>query len=221
MTCPIPLQSLALAAALSLSGALYASAQSAPPVASDTQNNLQPQKRDAIGCEGAFARDTTHAKLVTAFGAQNVTFKEVDAAEGSKERATVLFDDDPTRRVLVFCHDERTRARPSMISISAPSLWIGPGGIGNGMKLSDVEKLNGKPFKLAGFDWDGGGFVRELDGKLKQTGCNLVIRFEPGIANPLPAKYAEITGDKTIVSTSKLLRRTRAQVSEWGIGYSK
>ena len=36
-------------------------------------------------------------------------------------------------------------------------MWIGPGGIGNGMKLTDVEKLNGKPFKLAGFDWDGGG----------------------------------------------------------------
>ena len=42
-----------------------------------------------------------------------------------------------------------------------------------------------------------------------------------GIANPLPAKYAEITGNKTIASTNKLLRRTRAQVSEWGIGYPK
>jgi hypothetical protein len=221
MTCSNSLRRLALAAALSLSGAMYASAQSAPPTATDVQDNLQPQKRDAIGCEGAFARDTTHARLVTAFGAQNVTFKEVDAAEGPKEKATVLFDDDPTRRVLVFWHDERTRARPSMINISAPSLWIGPGGIGNGMKLSEVVKLNGKPFKLAGFDWHGGGFVRDLDGKLKQSSCNLVIRFEPGIANPLPAKYAEITGDKTIASTNRLLRRTRAQVSEWGIGYPK
>lgn len=221
MTCSISLRHIALAAALSLSCAWSAGAQSARPVDADTQDNLQPQKRDAIGCEGAFARDTTHAKLVAAFGASNVTFREVDAAEGLKEKATVLFDDDPTRRVLVFWHDERTRARPSMINVSAPSLWIGPGGIGNGMKLSEVEKLNRKPFKLAGFDWDGGGYVRDLDGKLKQSGCNLVIRFEPGIANPLPAKYAEITGDKTIASTNKLLRRTRAQVSEWGIGYPK
>jgi hypothetical protein len=220
-TCAMPLRRPGLAAAVLLAGALSASAQSAPRGAADTQDNLVPVKRDAIGCEGAFARDTTHAKLVTAFGAKNVTFKEVDAAEGSKDRATVLFDDDPTRRVLVFWHDERTRTRPSMVSVSAPSLWIGPGGIGNGMKLSDVEKLNGKPFKLAGFDWGGGGFVRELDGKLKPSGCNLVIRFEPGIANPLPARYAEITGDKTIASTNKLLRRTRAQVSEWGIGYPK
>lgn len=220
----IPLRRLFLAIVLSLAGAPSATAQTAaPPAAADTQDNLQPQKRDAIGCDGAFAKDASHAKLVAAFGAKSVTFKEVDAAEGSKEKATVLFDDDPTRRIVVYWHDDKNRARPSTISVSAPSLWVGPGGIGNGMKLSDVEKKNGKPFKLAGFDWGGGGFVRELDGKLKPTagGCNLIIRFEPGIANPLPARYAEITGDKTVVSSNKLLRRTRAQVSEWGIGYPK
>jgi hypothetical protein len=211
---------MSLIAAFTLASTLSATAQTIP-AAADTRGNLVQQKRDAIGCDGAFAKDTSHAKLVTAFGAKNVTFKEVDAAEGSKEKATVLFDDDPTRRIVVFWHDDKNRTRPSIINISAPSLWVGPGGIGNGLKLTDVEKLNGKPFKLAGFDWDGGGFVRELDGRLKPAGCNLVIRFEPGIANPLPARYAEVTGDKTIVSSNKLLRRTRAQVSEWGIGYPR
>jgi hypothetical protein len=188
----MPLRRMSLIAAFLLASALSATAQkTAIPVAADTQDNPVPQKRDVLGCEGAFAKDTSQAKLVTAFGAKNVTFKEVDAAEGSKEKATVLFDDDPTRRIVVFWHDEKNRARPNMIRVSAPSLWVGPGGIGNGMKLTDVEKLNGKPFKLAGFDWDGGGFVRE------------------------------ITGDKTIISSNKLLRRTRAQVSEWGIGYPR
>lgn len=216
------LRRMPLAAALVLAGALSAAAQTAaPPAATDTQNDFQQQKRDAVACEGPFARDTSHAKLVAAFGAKNVAFKDLDGAEGSKEKATVLFDDDPTRRIVVFWHDGKNRAKPSMINVSAPSLWIGPGGIGNGMKLTEVEKLNGKPFKLAGFDWDGGGFVRELDGRLKPGGCNLVIRFEPGIANPLPPRYAEITGDKLIVSSNKLLRRTRAQVSEWGIGYPR
>src|SRR5262245_54090960 len=206
----MPLRRIFLIAAFTLANALSATAQTATDTA-DTKDNLQQQKRDAIGCDGTFAKDASHAKLVAAFGAKNVTFKEVDAAEGTKEKATVLFDDDPTKRIVVFWHDEKNRARPSVINVSAPSLWVGPGGIGNGMKLTDVEKLNGKPFKLAGFDWDGGGFVRELDGRLKQPACNLIIRFEPGIANPLPARYAEITGDKTIVSNNKLLRGTRAQ----------
>lgn len=218
----MPLRRISLIAAVLLASALSAAAQT-PPAAADTQDNFQQQKRDTIACAGPFAKDTSHAKLVTAFGAKNVIFKDVDGAANSKDKATVLFDDDPTHRVVVFWHDDRNRARPRMINVGAPSLWIGPGGIGNGMKLTDVEKLNGKPFKLSGFDWDGGGLVRELDGKLKSPGggCNLVIRFEPGIANPLPARYAEITGDKLIDSSNKLLRRTRAQVSEWGIGYPR
>jgi hypothetical protein len=207
--------------AATLLAAWPALAQTRPPADADTQDNYQPVKRDSLACEGPFAKDTSHAKLVTAFGLKHVVFKEVDGAEGSREKATVLFDDDPTRRIVVYWHDEKARARPSMVSVSAPSLWVGPGGVGNGMTLADVEKLNGKAFKLAGFDWGGGGFVRELDGKLKPASCNLVIRFEPGIASPLPARYAEITGDKLIVSNNKLLRRTRAQVSEWGIGYPK
>lgn len=217
------LRRMCLSAAFVFASTLSVAAQTAATATADTQDNFQQQKRDTIGCDGPFAKDTSQAKLAAAFGAKNVTFKEVDGAEGSKERATVLFNDDPTRRIVVFWHDDRNRARPLSVHVSAPSLWVGPGGIGNGMKLTEVEKLNGKPFKLAGFDWDGGGFVRELDGKLKSPagGCNLTIRFEPGIANPLPAKYAAITGDKTIVSNNKLLRRTRAQVSEWGIGYPR
>ena len=34
-------------------------------------------------------------------------------------------------------------------------------------------------------------------------------------------ELAEIIGDKLIASSNKLLRRTRAQVSEWGIGYPR
>lgn len=202
-------------------GAALAQTRSLAPASNDTNNDFQLQKRGSLACEGAFARDTTHAKLVAAFGAKNVAFKNVEDAKRATQRATVLFDDDPTHRVVVFWHDVKDRTKPRLVTVSAPSLWIGPGGIGNGMKLTEVEKLNGKPFKLAGFDGDGGGLVRELDGKLRTHpgGCNLIVRFEPGIANPLPARYAEITGDKTILSSNRLMRRAKPQVSEWSIGY--
>ena len=220
----MPLQQIPLITALVLATATPALAQSAAaPATADTQDDYRPQKRETIACGGPFARDTSHAKLAAAFGAKNVTFREVDGAEGAREKATVLFDDDPTRRIVVFWHDDKSRARPRKVSVGAPSLWLGPGGVGNGMQLKELEKLNGKAFKLSGFEWDGGGFVRELDDRLRSPpgGCTLVVRFEPGIANPLPPRYAEIIGDKIIVSSNKLLRRTRAQVSEWGIGYPK
>jgi hypothetical protein len=37
--------------------------------------------------------------------------------------------------------------------------------------------------------------------------------FEPGIANPLPLKFAAITGDNEVVSPNPLMRRA-AQISQ-------
>jgi hypothetical protein len=113
MMSSMPLRRMSLIAAFTLATALSATAQKTAVRAADTQDNLVPQKRDALGCEGPFAKDASHAKLVAAFGAKNVTFKDVDAVEGSKEKATVLFDDDPTKRIVVFWHDEK-RARPAI-----------------------------------------------------------------------------------------------------------
>jgi hypothetical protein len=178
---------------------------------------------NVVACSGVFAKDSTHLKLAIKYDSRNIAFGDVDGPDGSKIKASILFPNDPRRRLEVLWNNEASRSDTSIIAINGKSQWTAPKGLKLGMPLAAIEKLNGKPFKLAGFDWNGGGFVRELDGKLKMPpgGCNLIIRFEPGIANPLPARYAEITGDKTIVSSNKLLRRTRAQVSEWGIGYPK
>lgn len=186
----------------------FAQAQDAPPI-------------DTLACSGPFAKDTTHTKLVAAFGAKNVTFEEVDGAEGSKEKATVLFGNEPTRRIEIHWNDERGRAKPELIRIVTPSQWIGPEGVVIGMTVAQVEKLNGKPFQINGFGWDGGGFVGSLDGKLATLpgGCRLMLRFEPTAANPLPDRYAPIMGDKKIASSNALMRRAKPMIGEWGVSY--
>lgn len=185
-------------------------AQNAPPA-------------DKLACDGPFARDTSHARLISAFGPKNVTFEDVAGAEGSKEKATVLFANEPTRRVQIFWHDEKTRAKPATITIATPSQWIGPEGVTIGMTVKQVEKLNGKPFQINGFGWDGGGYVSGLDGKLASLpgGCRLMLRFEPTAANPLPERYAPIIGDRKIASTNALMRRAKPMIGEWGIGYPR
>jgi hypothetical protein len=112
----MPLRRISLIAALLWAGALPAAAQTASPsAAADTQDNFQQQKRDTIACDGPFAKDTSHAKLVAAFGAKNVTFKEVDGAEGSKDKATVLI-----RPIVSSCSGMTTRtARGRASSMSA------------------------------------------------------------------------------------------------------
>lgn len=182
------------------------------------QDAAQPDK---LNCDGPFAKDSSHARLISAFGPKNVTFEDVDGAEGAKEKASVLFAGEPTRRVEIVWHDGGKRARPASIRIRTPSQWVGPLAIAAGLTATQVEKINGKAFPINGFGWDGGGFAGSFDGKLAALpgGCRLTLRFEPTIANPLPARYAPIIGDKKIPSSNALMRRSKPMLSEWSVGY--
>ncbi len=199
------------------------SARPAEPMAQDTSlDNLKDApKPSVLACEGPFAKDTAHDKLVAAFGVKNVTFKDVDVTSNVLTKATVLFDADPTRRLVVFWKDEKTRTRPLAITVDAPSTWIGPGGVRNGLTLRELEKLNGANFSVTGFGGIGGGEASKLGGPFVNLpgDCSLKIRFEPGIASPLPPRFSSVTGDVLIVSTNLILRRVRPQVVQWSINY--
>ena len=48
-----------------------------------------------VACSGTFAKDSSHLELVTALNSKNVTFADVEAADGTKVPASVLFANDP------------------------------------------------------------------------------------------------------------------------------
>lgn len=193
------------------------------PVAQDTSlNNLKDApKPPLLACEGPFAKNTTHDKLSAEFGAKNVVFKDVDVTSNVLTKATVLFDTDPTRRLVVYWKDNKARTHPLSIAVEAPSTWTGPGGVRNGLTLKDLEKLNGGGFSVTGFGGIGGGEASKLGGPFVDLpgDCTLKIRFEPGIANPLPPRFASVTGDLLIASTNLVLRRVRPQVVQWSVNY--
>lgn len=225
MTCIQSLSGALLICSLAITGAEAArkSAKPAEPMAQDTSlNNVKdaPQA-PSLACEGPFAKDTTHDKLVAAFGAKNVAFKDVDVTSNVLTKATVLFDADPTRRLVVFWKDEKSRTRPIAVTIDAPSTWTGPGGVRNGLTLRDLERLNGGNFSITGFGGIGGGEASKLGGPFVNLpgNCTLKIRFAPGIASPLPSRFASVTGDVLIASTNLVLRRVRPQVEQWSIHY--
>ena len=116
-----------------------------------------------ITCEGPFGRHASHADLVKAFRT-NVVYREIDGAAGQKTKASVLYPDDPKARLEFIWSDEKLRRRPTMIRAKDQSAWAATNGIRIGMPLAEVEKMNGKPFKLSGFDWDYGGRVTDWQG---------------------------------------------------------
>lgn len=187
---------------------------------------IQVHAADRLDCAGLFGHDTSHAALVKAFGADNVTYKRIDAPQGSTGMATILFERDRKRRLLIEWRDENNRARPIYIGIDAKSEWIAPPGIHAGMPIEEVEKLNSKPFRLNGFGWDLGGAARfgKQDGKLGGLpgGCHLGLTFEPTAEGlPLGGKYRPLSGNVDLGSDMPLLREIRPAVVEILVVFSE
>jgi hypothetical protein len=174
---------------------------------------------DRIACSGLFGRDTSHADLVRAFGSENVTYKRIDAPQGSTGMATVLFANNRERRLTIEWFDEANRARPISISIDHASKWVAPFGIRIGSRIDEVETLNGKPFRMNGFGWDLGGHARfgKDDGRLGSVpgGCHFGIAFEPTAEGlPLGGKYRALNGNRDLSSAMPLLREVKPAVAE-------
>lgn len=114
---------------------------------------------------GDFSADTTLADLQNRFGAGNVEVQEIPGAEGGSFRGVVLFPDDPTRRATVYFQDPQDLLGLAMVSIDEDrSLWKLASGVGIGTPLSELRRINGKPFTFSGFGWDYGGTVIDWHG---------------------------------------------------------
>jgi hypothetical protein len=155
------------------------------------------------------------------FDSKNIAFTDVEAAGGIKIPASVLFPNDPKRRLEVWWSNLTARKDIQLIVIGGQSTWTAPGGLRLGQTLEQVEKLNHKPFKLKGFDKDGIATGSNWDGGALMTvagGC------KPGISLRADAKAsAEEIGalsvDEEYSSSDPAIRAAKPTVSEILIGY--
>ena len=174
-----------------------------------------------VACSGTFAKDSSHPKLATFFDSKNITFTDVEASDGSKVPASVLFPDDPKRRLEVWWSNITARKDIYLIVIAGESTWTAPGGLRLDQTLEQVEKLNHKPFKLKGFDkdriatvsdWDGG----ELAAVAGDCRPSVSLRAD---AKASTEEIGAISADKEYGSSDPAIRATKPTVSEILIGY--
>jgi hypothetical protein len=176
---------------------------------------------DTLACEGAFAKDTTHARLVEAFGKSNVAFVEIDGDQGVKVKASVVYPDESKRRIDVVWRDEKLRRRPASIRVDFRSDWHTVRGLHIGSELAEVEKINGKIFKMMGFDWELGGRVSNWQGGALAKipgGCDLRLGFNPWADAPDAARD-KVSGEKEFLSSDPNMRTSKPTVSEIILSY--
>lgn len=180
-----------------------------------------PQPRYEIACRGQFGPNATHADLVKAYGARNVTFEEVGRAEGEKAKATVIFAKDPARRLEIEWFDEKKRARPSVITVFGENnRWTGPLGIKNGLTIQEIEKIAGKPFRINGFAFDVAGYAHVEGTRLEKLpgGCAFGGHFEIEGGQP-PEHLKRFIGEVEIPSDDKDLLTLKPKLWLWTLSY--
>jgi hypothetical protein len=206
-------------------------AADAPPVAAPAPPPPRPPRPQAakpaapeartFACVGAFSKDSSHLRLAMTYDSKNIAAAEVQADGGTKVQASVLFPDDPKRRLEVWWANPTARSDTYLIVINGQSTWTGPGGMKLGLTLAQLEKLNHKPFKVKGFDKDGVATVSDWNGGLLGTlagGCKSGLSLRADPKAPADA-VTDITADKEFSSSDPAMRAVKPAVSEILIGY--
>jgi hypothetical protein len=155
------------------------------------------------------------------FGFTNVTATDIEAENGTKVAASVLFPGDPQQRLEVWWTNATSHSGIYLIVIGGKSEWTAPGGLRLGLTLAELEKLNHKSFKLKGFDKNGvatgkdwnGGELASLAG-----GCNagLSLRADPKVSAKI---IGALSPNKEYASSNPQMRAAKPTVSEILIGY--
>ena len=200
-----------------------AGATAAAPAAAPGAPGAAPKSASAahaIACSGAFAKDSTHMKLMQAFQPKNVEYGEVAGPSGTKLNATILFPKDPKRHLEVLWQNEAARSDTSLIVITGQSTWTGPKGLKLGLTLAALEKLNGKAFRLSGFDQpDGSAVLDWQDGALASLpgGCKVGVKLAAD-RKAAAAALAAAAG-KEFGSDDAAVRAVKPTVAEILLGY--
>jgi hypothetical protein len=200
-------------------------APEAPPGAA-ADNPAAPAARKpapgprSVACSGVFAKDSSHLKLAQSFEAKNIEFGAVPGPEGTSLNASILYGGDPKRRLEVLWQNEAARSDVSLIVITGQSQWSAPKGLRLGLALAALEKLNGKPFKLSGFDQPDGGSVLDWQGgalAVLPGGCKVGLRLAPDPKAPQGALAA--AAGKEFLSTDAAMRAAKPVIAEIVLGY--
>lgn len=171
-----------------------------PPVAAPEPPSYE------LSC-AAFSH-VTAAGLGRQYGDANVSVQTLPGPEGSESyQATVLFADDPTKRIEIVWDDATDH--PSSVTIHGDlSQWRRTDGVTLGSDLAAVETANGGPFMLSGFDWDYGGQVSDWrGGALSREACHIGMGFDH-TAEPYPA------GEAQFASNTAGMRTAHAKVAQ-------
>jgi hypothetical protein len=187
-----------------------------------------PGKPLPFSC-ATFPPDISEADLRGRFGEKNVEAGLVEwgGAEGDLNPGTILFGDSEDGRLEIYWSDIGAKRRPEWISVRSwehGTRWRTPAGITLRTDLRTIERLNRRPFRLVGFDFDYGGTVLGWSGgqleKESVPPCRVRVRMSPGeLARDQARINAQVSGDREFSSGHPAMQALNPAVYELFLTY--
>jgi hypothetical protein len=167
------------------------------------------------GRAGPLSRESSEADLRQHYGASVVESTRIDIGEGETAAGTVLYPADSLRRVEIIWQDSVNRRRPARLILRGErTQWQLDRGISLGTNLQELERLNGRPFTLAGFGWDYAGVITDWKGgALDSTLAGIKLYLDPGPAQYESKPYSQVLGDRDYSSSLPPMQQLNPRVA--------
>jgi hypothetical protein len=150
------------------------------------------------------------------YGSQSVAQTRIELGEGETAPGTVLYPGDSLRRLEIIWRDTLARQGPARLILRGhQSRWQVARGISLGTSLQDLERLNGRPFTLAGFGWDYAGVLISWNGgSLDSALAEVKLYLDPGPAQSESAPYSQVLGDREYSSSLPAMQQLNPRVAQ-------
>lgn len=160
---------------------------------------------------------STESSLKEDYGHDNLAMRSLSVGEGVREEGIVLFP-GTRNEVEIFWDIEAANGHPAFVRITQDSTqWHTVAGVTVGTPIWELERRNGRPFTLNGFEWELAGLVTDWNGgKLSQ---HLIVVLIP---NNYEAITPELTGDDVkLFSNDVRLQQLKLKVGALAVTFEK
>ena len=167
---------------------------------------------------GLITSSTTKSALNKLYDKGNIRETVVFSYEGFDIKGTEVIFDNTADNITIEWNDGNLT--PRIIRIENPnSNWKTKEGVGIGSTIKEVEKANGKPFTIYGYEIDNylAGTVKNWNSGNLQ-GLNLQFEITKEIPDEV---YMKIIGDRGILSNNPLLEKAGLQVENITVEFNK
>ncbi|UPK71073.1 hypothetical protein [Chitinophaga filiformis] len=141
-------------------------------------------------------------QLYALYGKEHVEERQAQDFQGNDiGTAYYVFPDTDNEMIVQFNGEKGT----SVFFTKENSKWKPPFGIKVGDPLDKVVKVNGRDFRINGFEWDNGGEVADWEGGAF-AGKGVNIAFKANNSSD-PKLYDQVTGDKKVKTDASAMKK--------------